>query len=301
MTCTKEMIEEAVKYNNRQKLSPSEWYFVLSKLMYTSGQLTPQQIAERVYLWQGNYKPLTPDGKLGPHTLESMALRFPQSVKKYFKALKKRCPWFTYVVDISDYQKDVDWVSLYYHGVNGVIIKASEGADWKSETIYNHIAGADSVGLPYGFYHLARPYNTSYPDSGNIAPPESNYHNFVNMIKGYSPKLGVWLDMEHKQTKLAVDAGCNVNNWVRDWMELFHVQGVQPGIYLSHRVAKLMNGQPRHLDFDKYQTWWASYGHKPFKPDTAGNLNWHMRQFTDECEVYPGFECDMNVFNPVMV
>ena len=60
------------------------------------------------------------------------------------------------IADISDHQYKVDFEKLRDQGVKGVIIKASEGFDWKTKNI-ERFKQAKEAGLLVGAYHFGRP------------------------------------------------------------------------------------------------------------------------------------------------
>jgi hypothetical protein len=60
------------------------------------------------------------------------------------------------IADISDHQFEVDFRKLRSSGVQGVILKASEGFDWQTRKI-ERFAQAKDAGLLVGAYHFGRP------------------------------------------------------------------------------------------------------------------------------------------------
>ena len=55
------------------------------------------------------------------------------------------------VIDLSDWNDHINWSHMIDEGVEGVIVKISEGRTL-SELHGKHIAGASARGLPWGVY-----------------------------------------------------------------------------------------------------------------------------------------------------
>ncbi|MCA9898596.1 MAG: hypothetical protein KDE46_02265 [Caldilineaceae bacterium] len=103
------------------------------------------------------------------------------------------------VVDLS-YANDVNLATLKANGVQGVIIRASNGirktgssnADGIDGRFFEHLAEATALGLPWGSYHYC---NENYGDAEQVA-------HFCGIIRGAVlagyplPSLGLWLDFE---------------------------------------------------------------------------------------------------------
>jgi len=60
------------------------------------------------------------------------------------------------VVDISDYQEEVNFSLLARNGIKGVLLKATEGTGWSSKYYDPHINAAKTEGLLVGSYHFGR-------------------------------------------------------------------------------------------------------------------------------------------------
>lgn len=66
---------------------------------------------------------------------------------------------YTYGVDVSHWQGDIDWQALYSYGVRFVFVKCSQ-ADWKDDRFNAHWAAAKKAGMLRGAYHYMT-WNTS--------------------------------------------------------------------------------------------------------------------------------------------
>ena len=63
------------------------------------------------------------------------------------------------VIDLSDWNENVDWSRFIDHGIGGVIVKISEGRTL-SELFAKNIAGAAARGLPWGVYCFSHAQTT---------------------------------------------------------------------------------------------------------------------------------------------
>lgn len=64
-------------------------------------------------------------------------------------------------VDVSPYQRTVDWAGLWASGHRFAIVKASEGSTWRSPVYAAQRDAARAVGMMVGAYHYARPSSSS--------------------------------------------------------------------------------------------------------------------------------------------
>ena len=88
----------------------------------------------------------------------------------------------TYGVDISSYQRSVD-----YHKYGFYIIKASEGRTLKDPMLDRHYNAVKAAGKPYGFYHYARPENNSW---------KAEADHFLSLVGHHAHKAIFALDWE---------------------------------------------------------------------------------------------------------
>ena len=80
-------------------------------------------------------------------------------------------------VDVSSYQRDVAWSTLYGSGVRWAYTKATEGTSYKNAYFTQQYTGSYDVGIVRGAYHFATPDTT-----GGAA--QADY--FVNHGGGWS-------------------------------------------------------------------------------------------------------------------
>ena len=79
-----------------------------------------------------------------------------------------------YLIDVSEWNGEVDFRAVKRSGVAGVWVKATEGTGFTDARFVEHYAAARNAGLRVGAYHYA------HPDLGNI--PEAEANHFVNTI-----------------------------------------------------------------------------------------------------------------------
>lgn len=192
-------------------------------------------------------------------------------------------------IDISRYQSDVRWPSLYFYegGVdpdyrlNGatsgsvspvefVIIKATEGGDHKDPMMDTHADNAERFNYPRGFYHFY----------SNLSSAEANAANYIANVHIDKNDLPPILDIE-------VD-GVKVDNLVK-WAKIIEKHyGRKPLIYTNERYYKMyVEGTP----LAKYPLWYSRYGRKDIDRGAA------LFQFTDSGKLdgVVGHTVDVNV------
>lgn len=91
----------------------------------------------------------------------------------------------TKIIDISHYQKSVDFPRAKAAGIGGVIVKATEGVNYTDPAFTSHIKGAIAAGLPVGAYHLIR-----------ATPIDQQARDFLAAIKPYKVSM-LAIDVEN--------------------------------------------------------------------------------------------------------
>ena len=94
------------------------------------------------------------------------------------------------VIDVSDWNYNIDWSTIIDAGVKGVIVKISEGRTL-SELHGKHIAAAVARGLKWGVYAF------THAQTPERAVQEANVViNALDALGYGTPPLGIWLDLE---------------------------------------------------------------------------------------------------------
>ncbi|MGE8204749.1 glycoside hydrolase family 25 protein [Heyndrickxia sp. NPDC080065] len=147
-------------------------------------------------------------------------------------------------IDISHYQNEsgkIDWNKVKADGVEGVMVKATEGITWTDKYFYENVKDARSAGLYVGAYHY------TYADTVEIAEKEAAF--FLNYIKGLKLDV-VSLDAEYPKAK------GNLSVVINAFMGRIKDRANKVWLYTYPYWAK------DHLDksVTKWDLWIAHYG-----------------------------------------
>lgn len=163
------------------------------------------------------------------------------------------------VIDLSDWNENVDWSRFIDHGIGGVIVKISEGRTL-SELFAKNIAGAAAHGLPWGVYCF------SHAQTTERAEEEAEVVIEALGALGYgAPPLGIWIDVEAPETigqdREDVTAICSA------FISTCNAAGYSAGIYASlSTLTDCINVN----DLADYVPYWCA-------------------QYDDECNFYDYF------------
>lgn len=154
------------------------------------------------------------------------------------------------VVDISGWNTDIDWSRLVDEGVEGVIVKISEGCTL-SELHSKQIASAAARGLKWGVY--------CYTHAQTAARAEEETEAVMDALDvlGYgAPPLGIWIDVEAPevigQDPDDVTAVCSA------FISTCNAAGYSAGIYAS---LSTLTDRINVNDLADYVPYWcAQYG-----------------------------------------
>lgn len=186
-------------------------------------------------------------------------------------------------IDVSRYQKHIDWYQVKQAKVNGYPIsfafaKASEGYSLRDPMFDRNSRNARQNGLAFGAYHFFNPR----------LDPEKQAKFFIQTYTAQSGDLPPVVDIEKHggQSKLQI----------REKLEVFldileDHYGVRPIIYTY------LNFYRSYLypNFEGYQFWIAHYYRK--KLVTPQKLNWIFWQYSDRGHIGGiAGDVDMNVF-----
>lgn len=147
------------------------------------------------------------------------------------------------VIDIASYQSGLD-LTKANAGLDGVIIKATQGTTYVNPYCNKHYAQAKQAGLLRGLYHYA---------SGVGAEVEADA--FVRNIKGYIGDCILALDWEGQQNS---QFGKNDVAYCKKFLDrVYAITGVRPLIYMSKSVCRAHDWSSVAKD---YGLWCAQYG-----------------------------------------
>ena len=94
-------------------------------------------------------------------------------------------------IDVSKHQGIIDWEKVKKSDIDFAIIRCGYGSDEVTQDdnmYFRNISECERLGIPYGIY--------IYSYALNIEQAKSEAKHVLRLIKGYSPKLGIWFDME---------------------------------------------------------------------------------------------------------
>lgn len=177
------------------------------------------------------------------------------------------------IADISDHQYEVDFHKLRAQGVRGVIIKASEGFDWKTKKI-ERFEQAKEAGLLVGAYHFGRPDLHDEEDA-----PQIERANFDEVIE----RAGIRLDFLPVYDFEKGDKN-------RDEWSVHYCVEWKPGIiYSAEWAIDLLAGKERdHLLETGAVLWFADYTRGSGKRYPTDSIEpwkeWALWQHTAEHE-----------------
>ena len=162
------------------------------------------------------------------------------------------------VIDVSEWQGDIDWAKAKADGVEGVIIRLGYGwgnnADKKAQ---RNISECKKLGIPFGIYWY------SYADTPSIAKEEGT--DVVAKLKqfGVNPSdlaYPVYYDLEKwtwEGHQPPTDPNV-YNNIVNNWYSALQSAGYKNlGVY---SYTSYLQGPLKHADIYAKTTWVAQYG-----------------------------------------
>lgn len=157
-------------------------------------------------------------------------------------------------IDLSTYQRNVNYLSLKADGIEFAIIRAGFGKNesQKDDMLENHYAGFRYVNIPIGFYHY------SYVNSEENALLEAK--NCLKFIKDKKCELPVFLDLEEKLIKAFGKE--QITNFALIFCREIKKAGFKAGVYANLDWFK------NYVDFKKikeegFYIWLAQWNNKP--------------------------------------
>lgn len=153
------------------------------------------------------------------------------------------------VTDLSDWDDHINWSHMIGEGVEGVIVKISEGRTL-SELHGKHIAGAAARGLSWGVYCYTHAQTTERAEEEAAVVIEA-----LGALGYGAPPLGIWIDVEAPATigqdREDVTAICSA------FISTCNAAGYSAGIYAS--LSTLTDCLNLNDLADYVPTWCAQY------------------------------------------
>jgi len=139
------------------------------------------------------------------------------------------------VIDVSSWQHPsgagIDWGEVIDSGVQGVIVKLSQGTTYTNPYAVADLHAAAAAGLLIGAYHFAQPGQFS-------AQSEAAW--FQGRLGGLALDLGAWLDLED----LTGIAPHEVGQWAEEWLGAVQTPATPAGLYTDRSIFDSMPGAP---------------------------------------------------------
>ena len=129
-------------------------------------------------------------------------------------------------IDVSGYQKDIDWQKVKDAGIDFAILKigninAREPDGWYTDSYFQrNVTECERLGIPYGVY--------AYSYAKNADDAVKGADHIIALLKGHNPTLPVYLDLEDNSIKDTDHASI-----AKAFCNTISVAGYTPGIYAS--------------------------------------------------------------------
>ena len=179
------------------------------------------------------------------------------------------------VIDLSDWNENVDWSRLIDYGIGGVIVKISEGRTL-SELHGKHIAAAVARGLKWGVYAFTHAQTTERA----VEEADVVIHALESLGYG-DPELGIWLDLEAPEV-IGLDPD-DVTAICSAFVSECNAAGYQAGVYGSYST---LTNRMYPYDLADYVSYWvAEYGDDNDFKDENPELKVKGWQFTESYDI----------------
>ena len=129
-------------------------------------------------------------------------------------------------IDVSGYQKDIDWQKVKDAGIDFAILKigninARESDGWYTDSYFQrNMTECERLGIPYGVY--------AYSYAKNADDAVKGADHIIALLKGHNPTLPVYLDLEDNSIKDTDHASI-----AKAFCNTISAAGYTPGIYAS--------------------------------------------------------------------
>jgi lysozyme len=185
-------------------------------------------------------------------------------------------------IDVSLWQRDLDWVALKKAGVSFAFAKATEADNVTDPYFAKNWPAMKAVGIVRGAYHFFRPAKDPIKQAAFFA-------NTVKLEKGDLPLV---LDLESSGGLMPAALVPVVQACLN---EIERLSGMRPIIYTGPNFWNTSVAVPAAPDWtDNYLLWIANYtsGLKPLVP--KGWTNWGIWQYTDQGRL-PGYSGNLDL------
>lgn len=168
-------------------------------------------------------------------------------------------------IDVSEWQGDIDFSSVYKDGIEIVYIRAGEGSDYTDSYFEKNYQNAKEAGLKLGYYH--------YVTATSVEEAKEQAQFFYSLIKDKTINCYPAMDFE-SFSGLTTD---EINEIALAYLEeLENLLGFTPALYSDADDTETI----WEAVLSKYPLWVADYD--TAKPDSTGDWNtWYGFQYED--------------------
>ena len=167
---------------------------------------------------------------------------------------------YAVVIDVSSYNGFIQWDNMKNY-IEGTIIRIGYGNDIQSQddaAAIRNMNECERLGIPYGVYLYS--YALDYYDAA------SETAHALRVLKGRSPELGVWFDMEDADGYKARN-GLDVyseGELLSDFCEMFvnamRISGYKTGVYANYNYFTNVLNLDRLKSIPEMNIWLAHWG-----------------------------------------
>lgn len=175
-------------------------------------------------------------------------------------------------IDVSNWQKDIDYKKVKDSGVDIVYMKASQGQRTKDKSFEKNYKNAKENGLKVGFYH--------YLNAKSLEDAEKEAEFFCSVIEGKVPDCKLVMDYE----EFGGVSRSQINVIAKAFLtKVKEITGKEIIIYSN--LYNSRNTFSKELA-NNYELWLAYYASENAMRDAISNWNtWIGWQYTDEGKI----------------
>lgn len=179
-------------------------------------------------------------------------------------------------IDVSTYQRDIDWAQVKADGIDFAMIKATQGRSEVTASLRNftdskfaqNIVGANRWGIRVGVYHFLTAKTVSE------SMQEAEY--FLSVIAPYKSIVSLWAVVDVESKYLPEDKAL-LTQIVHTFCSRVQAEGYQPMVYTNPDWLKNRLNDVSHWDL-----WLALWRNKQYVPTAEQFPNLHLWQYGSE-------------------
>jgi len=186
-------------------------------------------------------------------------------------------------IDVSHYQKQINWPAVAAQDIRFTFVKATEGETMQDTFFCKNWSGAKAAGIKRGAYHFFRPALSA----------EAQAQNFLGSIHLENGDLAPVLDVEVLDGMEGEALRQGIRTWLRTVEDFYKIK---PILYTNQKFFN------QHLagHFPGYPIWIARYSSWR-KPALRSGHGWHFWQYGNRGRLQGIVgNVDLNVFSGSM-